>query len=217
MEKLALRGDVDARLLIPEWSLMTGGIEISGSRVAFSDVLASGSDDSRRWWGRFEIRSGKISSTTTARIDAETRDARPLLALLAADLPAWTRDLLNLETFSATGTVSLGPSLTRIRGLDAHGGSFHIQGRYNRDKTTRDGAFLIESGGLSVGLELQPDATKLRLLGATKWYDEQRDAHRDGPKSGEDDKSVGAIAGDAIHPPARVRRKAVPVSVGHTL
>jgi hypothetical protein len=216
MEKLALRGDVDVRLRIPEWNLMTGGIEISGSRVAVSDILASGSDDSRRWWGRFDIRSGKVGSTTTARIDAETRDARPLLALLAADLPAWTRDLLNLDTFSATGTVSLGPSLTRIRGLDARGGSFHILGHYNRDKTTRDGAFLIESGGLSVGLELQPDATKLRLLDAKKWYQEQRNAHRDDPTTSEDDQSVRAIAGEAIPPPARVGRKAVSVSFGHT-
>ena len=85
---------------VPSRSLAAG--------LAFSNVRASGSDDSRRWWGRFDIRSGKIGSTTTARIDAETRDARPLLALLAADLPAWTRDLLNLDTFSATGTVSLG-------------------------------------------------------------------------------------------------------------
>jgi hypothetical protein len=198
MEKLALRGDVDVRLLIPEWNLVTGGIEISGSRVAFSDVLASGSDDSRRWWGRFDVRSGKIGSTTTARIDAETRDARPLLALLAADLPAWTRDLLNLDTFSATGTVSLGASLTRIRGLDARGGSFHIQGRYNRDKTTRDGAFLIESGSLSVGLELQPAATKLRLLGAREWYEEVRDARSDGPSLAGNDKGVRIIP---IEPP----------------
>ncbi len=188
LEKLALRGDADVRLLIPAWNLMTGPLEISGSRVALSDVRASGSDDSRRWWGRFDIPSGKIDSTTTARIDAETRDARPLLALLAADLPAWTRGLVNLDDFSATGTVSLGPSLTRVERLDARGGSYHIQGRYLRDKATRDGAFLIESGALSVGIELQPDATKLRLLGAKKWYEEQRDARSDGPHAARDDR-----------------------------
>jgi hypothetical protein len=180
------------------WNLATGPLEMSGSRVAFSNVRTSGSDDSRRWWGRFDIRSGKIGSTTIARIDAETRDARPLLALLAADLPAWTRDLLNLDTFSATGTVSLGASLTRIRGLDARGGSFHIQGRYNRDKAIRDGAFLIESGGLSVGLELEPASTKLRLLGAREWYAEVRDARSDGPSLAGNDKGVRIIP---IEPP----------------
>ncbi len=199
LDKLGLRGDADLRLLIPAWNLATGPLEISGSRAAFSNVRASGSDDSRRWWGRFDIRSGKIGSTTTARIDAQTRDARPLLALLAADLPAWTRDLLNLDTFSATGTVSLGPSLTRLRGLDARGGSFHIQGHYLRDETTRDGAFLIESGSLSVGLELEPAATKIRLLGAKQWYEEERDARSDLPSPGGDDKSVRIIRAGSHH------------------
>jgi hypothetical protein len=174
LEKLALRGDAEVHLLIPAWNLMTGPLEISGSRLFVSEVRASGSDDSRRWWGRFDIPSGKIGSTTTARIDAETRDARPLLALLAADLPAWTRGLTDLDTFSATGTVSLGRSLTRVERLDAKGGNFHIQGRYLHDKASRDGAFLIESGALSVGVDLQSDATKLRFLGATKWYEGQR-------------------------------------------
>ena len=216
LARLALRGNAEGRVLIPHWSLMTGAIEIAGSRVAFADVRASGSDDSRSWWGRFDIRSGTIGSTTTARIDAEARDARPLLALFAADLPAWTRDLVKLDGLSATGTVSLGPSLARIRGLDARGGTFHIQGHYLREKATRDGAFLIESGGLSVGLEVRPDSTKLRLLGARKWYDEQRDARSDGPMTGEDERMAAgrAIRGDPKHPPVRVRREAVPVSVG---
>ncbi len=181
VEKLALRGDAEVRLLIPAWNLMTGPLEISGSRAVFSDVRTAGSDDSRRWWGRFDIPSGRIATITTMHIDARTRDARPLLALLEAQLPAWTRGLVELDDLSATGTVSLGPSLTRVERLDARGGSFHIRGRYLRDKAVRDGAFLIESGALSVGIELQPGATKLRLLGATKWYEEHRDARSDGP------------------------------------
>ena len=190
LEKLGLQGDADLRLVIPAWNLMSGPLDISGSRVAFSEVRASGSDDSRRWWGRFDIRSGKIGSTATVRIEAETRDARPLLALLAADLPAWTRGLLSLDELSATGTISLGPSMTRVEGLDARGGNFHIQGRYLRDKKTRDGAFLIESGSLSVGLELEPAATKLRLLAAKKWYEEQRDARIGVPLPAGDRKRV---------------------------
>lgn len=179
LAKLTLQGDADLHINIPRWNLMTGPLEISGSRIALSEVRSSGSDNSRRWWGRFHIPSGNIGSLTTARIEAETRDARPLLALLAADLPAWTRNLVNLDDFSATATVSLGPSLTRVRGLDARGGSFHIQGRYLREKASREGAFLIESGILSVGLELQRETTKIRLLGAKKWFEDQRKARNE--------------------------------------
>ncbi len=179
LTKLTLQGDADVHINIPGWNLTTGPLEISGSRIALSEVRSSGSDNSRRWWGRFLIPSGQIGSVTTARVEAETRDARPLLALLAADLPAWTRNLVNLDGLSASATVSLGPSLARVRGLDATGGSFHIQGRYLREKANRDGAFLIESGVLSVGLDLQPAATTLHLLGAKKWFDDQREARKE--------------------------------------
>jgi hypothetical protein len=172
--KLTLQGDADLRFNIPRWNLTTGPLELSGSRIALSEVRSSGSDNSRRWWGRFQIPSGTIGSTSTARIEAETRDARPLLALLAANLPAWTRGLVNLDDFTATALVFLGPSLTRVRGLDAKGGSYHIQGRYLHDKASREGTFLIESGLLSVGLELQPGATTIRILGAKKWFEDRR-------------------------------------------
>jgi hypothetical protein len=180
LHKLKLQGDADLRLLIPRWNLTSGPLEVSGSRLALSDVRSSGSDESRRWWGRFDISSGKIGSTTSAKIEARSRDARPLLALLAADLPAWTRGLVNLDDLTATATVEIGPSLTRVRGLDARGGSFHIQGRYLREKASREGAFLIESGVLSVGLELEQDLTKIRLLGAKRWFEEQPGGGREG-------------------------------------
>jgi hypothetical protein len=181
LEKLALQGDADLRLLIPRWNLTSGPLEVSGSRLALSEVRSSGSDASRRWWGRFHVPSGKIGTTTSAVIEATTRDARPLLALFAADLPAWTRGLVDLDDFTATATVDIGPSLTRVRGLDARGGSFHIQGHYLRQKTNREGAFLIELGVLNLGLELQRDATKIRLLGAKPWFEEQPDGGSEGP------------------------------------
>ena len=178
LNKLKLRGAADWRMLIPRWNLTSGPLEVSGSRLTLSDVRSSGSDESRRWWGRFDIPTGKIGSTTSAGIEANSRDARPLLALLAVDLPAWTRGLLNLDDFTATATVDIGPSLTRVRSLDARGGGFHIQGHYLRKKANREGAFLIESGALSVGLRLEHDAMNIRLLGAKRWFDDQPDGGR---------------------------------------
>ena len=176
--RLKLQGDADLRVLVPRWNVASGPLEVSGSRLALSNVRSSGSDESRRWWGRFDVRSGTIGSTTSAGIDATTRDARPLLALFAADLPAWTRGLMDPSDFTATATVDMGPSETRVRGLDARGGSFHVQGHYVRRNANRTGAFLIESGILSLGLELDRDVTKIRLLGAKGWFEEQPDGGR---------------------------------------
>ncbi|MGE5347186.1 MAG: hypothetical protein ACM3JH_14635 [Acidithiobacillales bacterium] len=189
---LKLQGDADLRLLIPRWNLTSGPLDVSGSRLALSDVRSSGSDESRRWWGRFDITSGKIGSRTSAGIQARSRDARPLLALFTPDLPAWTRGLLDLEDFAATATIEIAPSLTSVRDLDARGGSYRIRGHYLRRNANRDGAFLIQSGALSVGLELDRNATKLRLLGAKQWFEQQA---ADGPNT-----TPPAADGAAVRP-----------------
>jgi len=173
LRELTLRGNADLRLRIPRWNLVSGPLEISGSRLALSDVRSSGPDASWRWWGRFDVPAGAIGKTASASIVATTRDARPLLALFSAQLPAWTRGLLDLDNFTATATVDTGPSVTRVRDLDARGGNFRVQGHYLRRNADREGAFLIESGALSVGLEVEKNATTLRLLGAKQWFAEQ--------------------------------------------
>ncbi len=180
LRELTLHGNADLRLRIPRWNLVSGPLEVSGSRLALSDVRASGTDESRRWWGRFDVRSGAIGKTASAAIAATTRDARPLLALFSAELPAWTRGLVDLDDFTATATVDAGPSLTRVRDLDARGGNFHVQGHYLHRNADREGAFLIESGALSLGLEVEQNATKLRLLGAKQWFNEQPDGGSSG-------------------------------------
>jgi len=173
LRELTLHGNADLRLRIPRWNLVSGPLEISGSRLALSDVRSSGTDKSRMWWGRFEVPSGAIGKTASAAIEATTRDARPLLALFSAELPAWTRGLVDLDNFTATASVDAGPSLTRVRDLDARGGNFRVQGHYLRRNADREGAFLIESGALSLGLEVERNATTLRLLGAKQWFDAQ--------------------------------------------
>jgi hypothetical protein len=174
LKEVALTGDADVGVAIPTWNLSRGPLVVSGSHAALTRVQASGSETSRDWWGRFDIPSGEIDSTTSATVTARSRDARPLLALFGVDLPDWTRGLLALEDFSGGARVALGPSLARVSDLDARGGDFRIQGNYLRRRAARTGAFLIEAGKLSVGLDLQAGSPKLRLLGATKWYEEQQ-------------------------------------------
>ncbi|HWZ84566.1 MAG TPA: hypothetical protein VN032_00100 [Thermoanaerobaculia bacterium] len=181
LNKVALAGDARLLVRIPNWNLVGGPLEISGSQLALTNVRTPGSPESRPWWGRFEIPSGTIAATSKARVEAHSRDARPLLAVLGAKLPAWTQGLLRLEDFSAVATIALGPTTTRIRGLDANGGGFHIQGDYSSDGPARRGAFLIQSEALGVGVELETEGTTLRLLGAQKWFEEQRKGREPAP------------------------------------
>ncbi len=173
LDKYRLQGDLELHVPFPRWNLVSGPIDVSGSRVVVSDTRVYGSTDPWRWAGRFDIPSGKIDVTTTATVEAKTQDARPLLAILGVDLPGWTKGLLTLKDFSGSARAVLGPSVVRIQDFDAKGDTYRIQGHYVREKGATDGAFLIESGILSVGVELDGKAATVRPFFAKQWFAKQ--------------------------------------------
>lgn len=175
LDQYKLQGNADIKLNIPKWNLVSGPIDVSGTRVTISETREFHSKDQRRWSGQFDIPSGKIDVTTVATVKAKTQDARPMLAVLGAPLPGWTKPLVGLKDFSGGARATLGPSVVRIQNLDATGGTFRIQGHYLREKGRTDGAFLVESGILSVGVELDGKDTKVRPLFAKQWYATQGD------------------------------------------
>ncbi|HKD17927.1 MAG TPA: hypothetical protein VKG23_08655 [Thermoanaerobaculia bacterium] len=167
-----LRGDLDADVPVKKWNLMVApSLDISGTKLALTDVRASGAEESRDWWGRFEVPAGRIGTTASGHVEAHCRDARPLMALLGVELPGWTRGLLKLDGFDATASVSATPGTIRVRDLDAAGGDFKILGRFAHDGKVARGAFLIESGILVIGVEVTPVGTKVRPLFARQWWE----------------------------------------------
>jgi hypothetical protein len=167
-----IRGDLDAEVPVKKWNLLVApSLDISGTKLSLTDVRASGPEESRDWWGRFEVPTGRIGTTAAGRIEAHCRDARPLMALLGVALPGWTRGLMKLDDFDATATVSATPGTIRVRNLDASGGDFKIVGQFAHDGKAARGAFLIESGILVIGVEVTPIGTKVRPLFAKQWYE----------------------------------------------
>ena len=167
-----LRGDLNLEVPFGNWNLMGPlTVDVSGTHGALTDVHASGPTEARGWWGRFEVPTGKVGAAADARVEVKCRDARPLLALFGVELPGWTKGLIELDDFSATARVSATPGTIRVRDLQGSGGNFKVQGRFAHDGKVAEGAFLIESGILVIGVEITPAATKLRPLFAKQWYE----------------------------------------------
>ena len=61
-------------------------------------------------------------------------------------------------------------------GPRCEGRDLHLQGHFVREKGKTDGALLIESGILSVGVEMDGKKTTVRPLFAKQWYAKQGDA-----------------------------------------
>jgi hypothetical protein len=167
-------GRATGRIAIPRWDAEHGNMEISGSRVELAGVTRSGtSHDERDWWGRFDFPSGRFHDGLNTQVSVSCRDARPLYTLFNATLPGWAEGILKLEGMTAKARVRLAPQLVDVENLDAAGGKFHIAGRYREKKDDRQGAFLVETGILAVGVAIEGKTSHVKLLGARKWFEEE--------------------------------------------
>lgn len=169
---LALVGSADARVEISNFVLDGGAPEIGGTALKVTDVFVAGAaKGTKGWWGEFRIPSGRMSKGLSGRVALKCSDGRPLLAFLGEALPKWTKGLIDLEglTVSAADLVLSEPRST-VRGLEAQGGNFTVQGELDRRGETIRGAFLIESGILILGVELDGGKTIVRPFLARQWY-----------------------------------------------
>jgi hypothetical protein len=169
----ALAGQASGWLAIPRWDFAHDDLEISGSRLELADVATAGTPrDEREWWGRFEIAAGRLAWGLAARVSAQCRDARPLYTALGADLPAWAQRVLKLDDVRATARIRLRRDFLDVEDLEGTGGRFRFRGRYREERSDRSGAFLLETGPLAVGVSIQGPSSRVKLIGARKWFEE---------------------------------------------
>jgi hypothetical protein len=166
------------RARIPTWDLQHDHVDLSGTRISLEHAMAGEpGPDARDWWGRFDLRQADVQggrpSVFRTSVSAKCRDARPLFTLFQVGLPGWARGILKLEGLDAKGTVGFGKHRVDVEGLDATGGAFRIRGDYQSRAKSRNGAFLLESNALSLGVEITSASTKLKLVGAQKWFADQ--------------------------------------------
>lgn len=177
--KADLKGNAAVRVRLTDWDFEHDAIEFPGSHIELTDVTSNApGPDSRSWWGRFDLKSASVRPGRTppfqTKVAVHCRDARPLFTLFNLELPGWVRGLLKLEGLDAQAEVGLGPKYTRIQNLEATGGAFRIRGRDLSRQGTENGAFLIETGALAVGLEIQGGKSSLKLAGAREWFAEKK-------------------------------------------
>ena len=169
-----LHGDASVALPVRGWKLSARSYDVSGARVKITDVYSTGDDPARSWWGTVDIPFGRVGTTISAQPVLHCRDARPLLAIFGVTLPGWTNGLVKLDDFSATANVTSAPGVLRVTDVDAKGGTFHILGQFTQDGTVGNGAFLIQSGILLLGVEVvPPKPAKVRLFLAKQWFEKQ--------------------------------------------
>ena len=170
-----ITSDVDVKLRVPAWDLQHGRLDLAGTTVSLEHASAGApGPDSRDWWGRFlfspaDMKDGR-PEPFHALVTATCRDARPLFTLFQVGLPGWARGVLKLEGLQARARFGLGDDRLDVDGLDAAGGPFRIQGDSRARGSEKNGAFLLESKLLALGIQIEGAHTGVKLAGAKEWF-----------------------------------------------
>jgi hypothetical protein len=177
MPEAEMTGEAEGQLRLARLDLNSGLADFSGSHLDVRNVLVKrGGEAPWPWWGALEVAAGDLRTGPPrvfyAHLELRAHDARPLYRLMNAQLPAWAESLLKMKGVTATADVALAKSFVDVKSLEAQGGAFHILGRYHAGRDSSDGAFLIDTGSLAVGVGLSGGTSQLALVRARDWYRE---------------------------------------------
>jgi hypothetical protein len=175
MPNAAMQGEAEGQLRLARLDLESGLADFEGSYLEVRNVIVKrGGETPWPWWARLELVAGDLRTgpprVLYAHADLRAQNAQPLYRLMNAKLPPWAEWLLKLEGVTATADVALSQSFVDVKSLEARGGAFHILGRYHAGIGPSDGAFLIDAGPLSLGVEISGGQSQLALVGAKEWF-----------------------------------------------
>jgi hypothetical protein len=177
LQKVRLAGSARGALAVRALDFGTGTADLGGTFLDLKSVLAegSGAGGKRAWWGRFDVASARFDmdhASLTSHLVARCRDARPLFAVLGVELPGWARGLLDLEGLTAQAEVHLAHEAMNLAALHAAGGAFKIDGHYLEKGRFKNGAFLVQTSALDLGVKVDETGVGLKLFGAKKWFEQ---------------------------------------------
>ena len=175
LDDVRLSGNAEGAIHLSRWRIEDGVADLDGTNLSLSDVV-SVPDDSSAWWGRFRFVRGRLDRGVTARLEAECRDARPLLSIVGSGLPNWARKALSLEGLRLTAAVAVAPRRLSVRELDAKGRAVHLEGDYRKAAGRETGVFLVDAGKVNVGVTLRDGKTRVRPIATHGWLERERAA-----------------------------------------
>ena len=156
--------------------LRAGTIDLTGSSLQLSETGTPAHDAPHAWWGRADIEKGSLTledPTFDAELTTRGRDGRPLVSFFPQDYPNWVTGLFALDGLSGRTHFHATKDGFALGPFDARGGDFEVEGRFEKKKEHKKGAFLVRYNLLTLGIDVEDQGTKLVPLGATTWYRQQ--------------------------------------------
>ena len=187
---LDLSGDCTVDLRILSGDLEQRRFDVSTTKLELLDFRSPQAESAGPapaadgWWARFELAGAELrlppDPAMHGRFEVGLRDSVPIVGIFETrrHLPHWVERLLTVQDIRATGTFSWQPEETALEEIATRFRQATIQAKLRFRKEVRRGLLMIEWKKLAVGLRLENEKKRWKLLGVRNWYAKSR---LDGP------------------------------------
>jgi hypothetical protein len=146
-------------------------LDLTGTAVAMRNVSVAGqpAPESR---GDLVLQNGTFliePSRVQGVLSATVSDATSLMTGIRESLPGPFQKLTEIPLLLASARLTSSGGRVRFDDIQAHGGVLAARGLFGATGSDRLGAFVVDGGPFSVGVQLDPEGTHLRLFGLDGW------------------------------------------------
>ncbi|AKT40813.1 hypothetical protein [Chondromyces crocatus] len=182
-KQLALGASVGAKIEVEGVDLVGKTATLKGTAGIGKAHVRAGESAYEDWWARARFSGVKVrlgrSIDVRGNAKVAMRDLDPFVGTLVGMdlLPGWSKPLISSKQVDTD--VNVNKQGTRLSlGVQAIAGSQRVTGLLERRQDDDRGAFLIESGPLSAGLQLGADGVSVKPFAGGGWLKEQLAALR---------------------------------------
>jgi hypothetical protein len=176
-ENIKMVGDIIADFKLDDLNIDKGQFHMSQSHISFSDILTVDQGQKEGTWsGKIAIPSADFqllnSQSFAGRIVVEGQDLRPLLAIYMDKkrLPHWLIKSVRLKQLHSHFTIKVNEERLFIQDLEATAKGLILKGWLQKTRKNRFGKLLVRYRKLTVGLGVEGDDFKFKVVRARQWY-----------------------------------------------
>jgi hypothetical protein len=173
--------DVEAFVVGRGYRPEEGTVDVSGSGVRLRNLVVAGETAaSSRGEARLERATLRVDRPLLeGHASAEVTDATPLLASVRGHVPALFRGLLDLPQLTASARLFADGHRVELSELEARGGALHVYGVFAAGHSDHLGAFVVQGGPFTVGVQVDPRGAHVHLFGLSGWLQQEEETVSD--------------------------------------
>ncbi len=175
-----VKGTLWLKTRLRDGNLDTMEFDISGSQLGIENgsLQSGGEVRNQWWWGQIDLEQGRMRWKKPLDLDAQValklRDSGLLVNMFVKQTRGreWLEELLLIRDVVGHGNIGLGNEAITLRDTQLSGEAFLVLSNLRLREQQIQGGLYARFGVLRVGVELNGEERRWRIVNPRRWFDE---------------------------------------------